>query len=98
MCGSAPPPTPEGEPPPAPVKWATARVMAVGEWTEAIGTTQPLPDSAARVTAPVEGQVVSVLQGLGGKPLVEGQPVKVVGVVSYNFVLDDKEKGGGPQN
>ena len=30
--------------------------------------------------------------------VVEGQPVKVVGVVSYNFVLDDKEKGGGPQN
>ena len=27
--------------------------------------------------------------------VVDGQPVKVVGVVSYNFVLDDK---GKPEN
>jgi RND family efflux transporter MFP subunit len=35
----------------------------------------PLPDRVARVTAPVEGRVVSVLTGAGGKPVVEGQHV-----------------------
>jgi RND family efflux transporter MFP subunit len=46
------------------------------EWTELVGTTQPLPDHAARVTAPVEGWVLSVLQNAAGKPVAEGQPVQ----------------------
>jgi RND family efflux transporter MFP subunit len=67
---------PEETPSPAPVKWMEARQMVVKEWTELLGTTQPLPELAARITAPVEGRVVSVLQGAKGKTLVEGQPVK----------------------
>src|SRR5262249_56138027 len=73
--GSAPP-APEEPPPPAPVKWEPARIMSVGEWTEVIGTTQPLSDRAARITAPLEGRVISVLQGPDGKPVLEGQHVK----------------------
>jgi RND family efflux transporter MFP subunit len=48
--------------------------MRLAEWTEVIGTTQPLPDRAAKITAPVEGRVVSTLQG-GGKSVTEGQRI-----------------------
>src|SRR5262245_20189560 len=74
-CGQRPPPA-EEVPSPAPVKWMEARQFFVEEWTEVLGTTQPLPDRAARVTAPIEGRVVSVLTDDQGKPLGEGQPVK----------------------
>jgi RND family efflux transporter MFP subunit len=67
---------PEEKVPPAPVKWEGARQLFLEEWTELVGTTQPLPEHAARVTAPVEGRVVSVLQGAAGKAIVEGQPVQ----------------------
>jgi multidrug efflux system membrane fusion protein len=53
-----------------------ARQLFLEEWTEIFGTTQPLPELSARVTAPVEGQVISVLQGTGGKKVVEGQEVR----------------------
>jgi RND family efflux transporter MFP subunit len=53
-----------------------ARQLFIEEWTELLGTTQPLPDRAARITAPVEGQVVSLPQGSQGRPVEEGQPVK----------------------
>jgi RND family efflux transporter MFP subunit len=66
---------PEEQPPAAPVKWQEAQVMSVAEWVELFGTTQPLPDHVARVTAPVEGRVVSVLQNANGK-VTEGQLVK----------------------
>jgi RND family efflux transporter MFP subunit len=66
---------PEETAAPAPVKWMEARQLFVEEWTEMLGTTQPLPDLAAKITAPVEGRVVSVLQGANGKPVVEGQRV-----------------------
>jgi RND family efflux transporter MFP subunit len=62
--------------PPAPVKWMEARQFFIEEWTEIIGTTQPLPDRAARVSAAVEGRVLSVLQGVDGKLVSEGQLVK----------------------
>jgi RND family efflux transporter MFP subunit len=74
-CNRAAPPADE-KVPPAPVKWEGARQLFLEEWTELVGTTQPLPDHAARVTAPVEGQVVSVLQSAAGKPIAEGQPVQ----------------------
>ncbi len=76
--GDVPPPD---EVPNAPVKWMEARQLFPEEWTEVIGTTQPLPDRAARITAPVEGQVVSVLDGGKGKPLVEGQLIKKGAVI-----------------
>src|SRR5215470_16360185 len=73
-CQSATPPT-EEKVPPALLKWEGLRQLVLEEWTELVGTTQPLPDHAARVTAPVEGRVVSVLQGPSGKSVVEGQAV-----------------------
>jgi RND family efflux transporter MFP subunit len=74
-CKRAQPPGDE-KVPPAPVKWENARRLNLSEWTELAGTTQPLPDRVARVTAPVEGQVLTVLQGAAGKPIEEGQPVQ----------------------
>jgi multidrug efflux pump subunit AcrA (membrane-fusion protein) len=68
--------TPEEKPPPAPVKWMEARQLFVEEWTDMVGTTQPLPDRSAHVSAGVESHVVSLLQDTDGKPLVEGQRVK----------------------
>jgi RND family efflux transporter MFP subunit len=53
-----------------------ARQLFISEWTEIIGTTQPLPDRSARVTAAVEGHVVSLLQDAAGKPIAEGQFVQ----------------------
>src|SRR5262249_37713181 len=55
-CKSAPPPTAE-KVPPSPVKWEGCRQLFLEEWTELVGTTQPLPDHAARVTSPVAGLV-----------------------------------------
>jgi multidrug efflux pump subunit AcrA (membrane-fusion protein) len=72
---SRPAPTSEEEVPVAPVRAETAKEAVFGEWTELVGATQPLPDRVARVTAPVEGHVVSVLTGDDGKPVAEGQPV-----------------------
>src|SRR5215468_3943007 len=73
-CTSATPPT-EEKVPPALLKWEGLRQLVLEEWTELVGTTQPLPDHAARVTAPVEGRVLAVLPASGGKPIVEGQEV-----------------------
>src|SRR4051812_49309495 len=61
VLGCRAPAAPEEKVPPAPVKWEAARQLVLEEWTELVGTTQPLPDHAARVTAPVEGRVLSVL-------------------------------------
>src|SRR5438045_3998044 len=68
--------------PPAPVKWEGVRQLVLEEWTELVGTTEPLPDHAARITAPVEGRVLSVLQAAAGKPVAEGQPVEAGDVVA----------------
>src|SRR3954451_17562876 len=74
-CHKAPPPA-EEKVPPSPVKWEAPRQLFLEEWTELVGTATPLPDHAARVTAPVEGRVLSVLQGAAGKAVAEGQPVQ----------------------
>ncbi|HEX4588367.1 MAG TPA: HlyD family efflux transporter periplasmic adaptor subunit, partial [Gemmataceae bacterium] len=74
-CRQSAGPPEEEKVPPAPVKWEGIRQMVLEEWTELVGTTEPLPGYAARVTAPVEGRVLSVLQGAAGKPVAEGQLV-----------------------
>jgi RND family efflux transporter MFP subunit len=74
-CKRAAPPT-EEKAPPAAVKWEGALQGALEEWTELVGTTLPLPDRVARVTAPVEGQVRTVLTGATGQPVAEGQRVE----------------------
>src|SRR5262245_43742498 len=72
-CGKPPE---EEQPPPAVVVWKSASNTNLEEWTEFAGTTLPLPDRLARITAPVEGKVVSVLTGDKGKPVAEGQQVE----------------------
>jgi RND family efflux transporter MFP subunit len=84
-CRSGNPPEEKG-PPPAPVKWQEMQQFVLEEWTELVGTTEPLPDHAARVTAPVEGRVLSVLHAAAGKPVAEGQPVQAGDVL---VKLDD---------
>jgi RND family efflux transporter MFP subunit len=73
-CKRAAPPEAE-KVPPAPVKWEALRQTFPEEWTELIGSTQPLPNHAARVTAPVSGRVVAVLPKHGDKLVAEGQAV-----------------------
>jgi RND family efflux transporter MFP subunit len=65
----------EEKAPPATVKWEGALQSALEEWTELIGTTMPLPDRVARVTAPVQGQVITMLIGPDGKQVAEGQQI-----------------------
>jgi multidrug efflux pump subunit AcrA (membrane-fusion protein) len=72
---SRPTPAEEEKAPPATVKWQGASSNALEEMTELVGTTVPLPDRVARISAPVEGRVVSVLTGSPGNPVVEGQRV-----------------------
>jgi RND family efflux transporter MFP subunit len=74
-CHRAEPPAAE-KVPPATVKWEAPLVGALEEWTELVGTTVPLPDHTARVSAAVEGRVVSIFGEAGGKPVVEGQRVE----------------------
>src|SRR5262245_33348817 len=64
----------EEKPPPAQVEVAAIqKTKTLEEWTELIGTTQPLPENAGRVTALVEGKVVSF--GDGKTRIKEGQRV-----------------------
>jgi multidrug efflux system membrane fusion protein len=71
---------------PAPVKVAVAEKVRLGGWTELLGTTQPLPDRVARVSAAVEGHVQSVLKGEDGSTVSEGQQIKAGQVIAR---LDD---------
>jgi RND family efflux transporter MFP subunit len=72
--GKAAVPTPE-EHVFAPVKVVPATITYFGEWTELLGTTQPLPNSVARISAPVEGRVLSILGDGKGPTLAEGDRV-----------------------
>lgn len=74
-------PTPE-----APVKAQPAAMVAMGEWTDLLGTTQPLPNHSARISAAVEGHVHSVLRDEHGGTVMEGQQVKAGQVIVQ---LDD---------
>ncbi len=59
----------------APVKWEGPERHELKEWTELLGTTQPLPGHVARVSAAVGGPVLSLLRDEKGKPVHEGQEV-----------------------
>jgi multidrug efflux pump subunit AcrA (membrane-fusion protein) len=65
-------PKEEEKPPPHVVEWKGVTTVILREWTELLGTVQPLPQNLVRVSAPVEGVVVTVLPG----DLTEGQQVK----------------------
>jgi RND family efflux transporter MFP subunit len=70
-----PAPNAEEKAPPATVKWEVASGGALEEWTELVGTTVPLPDREAHVSAAVGGQVVSVF-GTPGSKAAEGRRVE----------------------
>jgi multidrug efflux pump subunit AcrA (membrane-fusion protein) len=74
-CSGAKPPADETVPP-APVKWEDALPLVLEGWTELVGSTTPLPDRVARISAPVEGRVVDLLKDKDGKPVIEGQLVE----------------------
>jgi RND family efflux transporter MFP subunit len=60
---------------PATVAAEAAKTSELAEWTELLGTTQALPNSLARISAAVDGQVT--LLDDKGKPLAkEGQQIK----------------------
>jgi RND family efflux transporter MFP subunit len=84
-CRKAPPP--EEETHYAPVKAVPVRTEKMGEWTELLGATQPLPDRVARISASVEGHVLSVLADGKGSSVSEGQWVKKGQVIAR---LDDR--------
>jgi RND family efflux transporter MFP subunit len=71
----------------APVKWEPAEKADLEEWTDLLGITQPLPNHVARISAPVEGHVISLLTSEDGKPIVEGQRVEKGQVIVR---LDDR--------
>src|SRR5262249_33240206 len=73
-CRASPPA--DEKTPPAVVKWEGPQQVALEEWTELAGTTMPLLAHTARVSAPVEGRVVSLLTDQTGKTVVEGQRVE----------------------
>jgi RND family efflux transporter MFP subunit len=78
-CSQGPP---AGETaPPAPVEAKGLRALVLGQWTDLDGTTQPLPQHAARVSAAIDGKVASVLMGADGKPVHEGQIVHAGDVI-----------------
>jgi RND family efflux transporter MFP subunit len=81
IAGCARVAAPEEEEHPAPVEAVAPRALALGGWTEILGTTQPVPLHAARITAAVEGRVQTLLQDAKGKPLAEGQAVQAGDVI-----------------
>jgi RND family efflux transporter MFP subunit len=60
----------------SPVKAVPARRLSMGGWTELLGATQALPGHTARVSAAVEGHVLTVLGDGAGPAIVEGQRVE----------------------
>jgi RND family efflux transporter MFP subunit len=71
IVGCSRPPVPEESPPLAPVTAENARLLTLAEWTDVLGTTQPLPNHVARITAAIEGRVLPF-----NEAVVEGQEVK----------------------
>jgi RND family efflux transporter MFP subunit len=84
-CGKGEKPA-EEESHSAPVEAVAAKAEKLGEWTELLGNTQPLPGRIARVSANVEGHVLSVLGG-EGSAVREGQHVQAGQVIVR---LDDR--------
>lgn len=81
------PPAPAEEEASAPVKAVAAERIALGEYTELLGATQPLPQHSARVTAPLEGHVLWALSDGSSTAVIEGQHVNKGQVIVQ---LDDR--------
>src|SRR5262245_24448762 len=75
-CGRGAKQPEEEHAPPATVKWESPLQGSLEEWTELAGTTVPLPDRIARISAPVEGRVMSIFGDANSTPVAEGQRVE----------------------
>ncbi len=69
------------------MKWEPASSAVLEQWTELVGVTQPLPGNSARITAPIDGRIVSLLQKADGSPLHEGDEVAKGQEIAH---LDDR--------
>ena len=87
LAGCGAPAAPPEEAPKSPVKWEPASSVVLEEWTEIVGVTQPLPGNFARITAPIDGRIVSLLQKADGSPLHEGDEVAKGQEIAH---LDDR--------
>jgi RND family efflux transporter MFP subunit len=85
-CRQSATPAGEEEAAPAPVKYIKPEETPLAEWTELVGTTQPLPGHSARVSAVVEGRVVRLL-GEGDSAIAEGQVIDKGQIIAQ---LDDR--------
>ena len=86
LSGCTQPPKAETTPA-APVKWEPASSVVLEQWTELVGTTQPLPECVAHITAPIEGRVLSLLKNAAGQLIHEGDEVTAGEVIAQ---LDDR--------
>jgi membrane fusion protein, multidrug efflux system len=84
-CGREQEAAPE-ESGPGVVHVVRAEKLALGGWTEFPGTTQPLPNHAARVAPAIEGRVQSVLPKYDGIQPTEGDRIQAGQVIVQ---LDD---------
>ncbi len=86
-------PTPE-EPAIAPVQEQSPRLLTMAEWTDLLGTTQPLPNHLARVTSVVEGLVLPFAEKDKSPAVVEGQQVKAGEVILRldTRLIDERRK------
>lgn len=69
--GCSKPPVAADTPPPHVVQWTLPIPVIIREWTELLGTVQPLPERGARISARIDGHVLSVLQGVAEGDLIE---------------------------
>jgi multidrug efflux system membrane fusion protein len=79
---SKPPAAAAEEPPPASVGAENPRLLTLAEWTDILGTTQPLPNHIARVTAVIEGQVLPFAEKDKALTVGEGQDVKAGDIIA----------------
>src|SRR5262249_30121365 len=78
----------------APVGAENLRLLTLAEWTDLLGTTQPLPNHVARVTAAFEGQVLPFPESDKAPLLAEGQDVKAGDVIARldSRLIDERKK------
>lgn len=92
-CSRTTPAAPD-EPAIAPVQEQSPRLLTLAEWTDLLGTTQPLPNHVARVTAVVEGLVLPFTDTDKSPAVAEGQQVKAGDVVLRldTRLIDERRK------